>query len=237
MLVEKFENFMKDWDAVVIPSQALLTTTNLTGNPQVVVKCGFTDATLADGRKTPVPRTIGFLGKIYDEGSPLRVALAYEQATGLAQKESRPYEPPALSCDRSRRAGESATAGGAVPDAIRNLKPLIDGIQPISDDERRARIDKARRLMRENRLSAVVLEGGSSLFYYTGTRKIDGVWILPGRGAPVWVSPESQARTFTGDVRTFTETEGPYKKMAAALAGSRIGHRGAGSLRDFRRTP
>jgi Xaa-Pro dipeptidase len=110
-----------------------------------------------------------------------------------------------------------------VPDTIRNLKPLIDGIQPISDDERRARIDKARRLMRENRLSAVVLEGGSSLFYYTGTRKIDGVWILPAGGAPVWVLPEGQAATFTGDVRTFTETEGPYKKMAAALAGSRIG--------------
>jgi len=81
LLVEKFEAFMKNWDVVIIPSQALLTTTNLTGNPQVVVKCGFTDATLQDGRKTPVPRTIGFLGRIYDEGAPLRVALAYEQAT------------------------------------------------------------------------------------------------------------------------------------------------------------
>ena len=28
-----------------------------------------------------MPRSISFLGKIYDEGSPLRVALAYEQAT------------------------------------------------------------------------------------------------------------------------------------------------------------
>jgi Asp-tRNA(Asn)/Glu-tRNA(Gln) amidotransferase A subunit family amidase len=81
LLVEKFEKFMQDWDVVVIPSQSLLTTTNLTGNPQVVVKCGFADATLADGSKTPVPRTIGFLGRIYDEGAPLRVALAYEQAT------------------------------------------------------------------------------------------------------------------------------------------------------------
>jgi Asp-tRNA(Asn)/Glu-tRNA(Gln) amidotransferase A subunit family amidase len=86
LLVEKFENFMKDWDVVVIPSQALLTTTNLTGNPQVVVKCGFTDATLSDGSKTQVPRTIGFLGKIYDEGSPLRVALAYQQATDWHKK-------------------------------------------------------------------------------------------------------------------------------------------------------
>jgi Asp-tRNA(Asn)/Glu-tRNA(Gln) amidotransferase A subunit family amidase len=73
LLIEKFEKFMADWDAIVIPPNELLTTTNLTGNPQVVMKCGFVDN---------FPRSIGFLGKIYDEGSPLRVALAYEQATG-----------------------------------------------------------------------------------------------------------------------------------------------------------
>jgi Asp-tRNA(Asn)/Glu-tRNA(Gln) amidotransferase A subunit family amidase len=33
-----------------------------------------------------VPRSISFLGKIYDEGSPLRVALAYEQATDWHKK-------------------------------------------------------------------------------------------------------------------------------------------------------
>jgi Asp-tRNA(Asn)/Glu-tRNA(Gln) amidotransferase A subunit family amidase len=33
-----------------------------------------------------VPRSISFLGKIYDEGSPLRVALAYEQATDWHSK-------------------------------------------------------------------------------------------------------------------------------------------------------
>jgi Asp-tRNA(Asn)/Glu-tRNA(Gln) amidotransferase A subunit family amidase len=87
LLVEKFEAFMKDWDVVVIPSTALLTTTNLTGNPQVVVKCGFGEATLQDGKtKVPVPRTLGFLGRIYDEGAPLRVALAYEQATEWHKK-------------------------------------------------------------------------------------------------------------------------------------------------------
>ncbi len=81
LLVGKFEKFMADWDVVVIPSQALLTTTNLTGNPQVVVKCGFGEATQQNGAKVPSPRTISFLGRIYEEGSPLRVALAYEQAT------------------------------------------------------------------------------------------------------------------------------------------------------------
>jgi len=73
LLVEKFEKFMADWDVIVLaPNNGLLTTTNLTGNPQVVMKCGF---------QNDVPRSISFLGRIYDEGSPLRVALAYEQAT------------------------------------------------------------------------------------------------------------------------------------------------------------
>ncbi len=82
LLVRKFEQFMADWDVLVMPPNSLLTTTNLTGNPQVVMKCGFTEGAKADGTtKVQVPRSISFLGKIYDEGSPLRVALAYEQAT------------------------------------------------------------------------------------------------------------------------------------------------------------
>ncbi|MBZ5585050.1 MAG: hypothetical protein LAQ30_23140, partial [Acidobacteriia bacterium] len=60
---------------------ALLTTTNLTGNPQVVMKCGFVEDALPDGSKIRFPRSISFLGRIYEEGAPLRVALAYEQAT------------------------------------------------------------------------------------------------------------------------------------------------------------
>ena len=87
LLVEKFEAFMEPWDAIVMPPNALLTTTNLTGNPQVVMKCGFTETTRAsDGAKIQVPRSISFLGKIYDEGSPLRVALAYESVTDWHRK-------------------------------------------------------------------------------------------------------------------------------------------------------
>jgi len=78
ILVEKFEKFMADWDVIVLaPNNGLLGTTNLTGNPQVVMKCGFVNE---------APRNIGFLGKIYDEGSPLRVALAYEQVTDWHKK-------------------------------------------------------------------------------------------------------------------------------------------------------
>jgi Asp-tRNA(Asn)/Glu-tRNA(Gln) amidotransferase A subunit family amidase len=87
LLVRRFEHFMADWDAIVMPPNSLLTTTNLTGNPQVVMKCGFTETTRAsDGAKIQVPRSISFLGRIYDEGSPLRVALRYERVTAWHRK-------------------------------------------------------------------------------------------------------------------------------------------------------
>jgi len=72
LLIQKMEKFFADWDVIVTPPYGLLTTTNLTGQPQVVVPCGFVDG---------MPRGLSFIGNLYDEGSPLRVALAYEQAT------------------------------------------------------------------------------------------------------------------------------------------------------------
>ncbi len=89
-LVEKFEKFMADWDVVVVAGSGPLTTTNLTGNPQVVVRCGWLEPQSGQpgqgfGGGSPW-RMLGFLGKIYDEGSPLRVALAYEQATEWHKK-------------------------------------------------------------------------------------------------------------------------------------------------------
>src|SRR5256885_1628847 len=63
-----------------------------------------------------------------------------------------------------------------VPAVTRALKPMTAGIVPISDDERNARIEKARRLMREQLIDALILEGGSSLYYFTGVR-----WALSER--------------------------------------------------------
>ena len=80
----------------------------------------------------------------------------------------------------------------SVPDAIRNLRPMTAGIQPITADERRARIEKARRLMRENKIGAVVMEGGSSAFYFTGSRS-DGVFVLPLRGEILSLAREYSA--------------------------------------------
>jgi Xaa-Pro dipeptidase len=92
-----------------------------------------------------------------------------------------------------------------LPEPIRQLKPMLDGVKPITDDERQGRIEKARSLMRENRLDGILIEGGSSLYYFTGKRASD-TWILPAKGEPVWIGAEG--RSTQGD---------PYPVIAGAL--------------------
>jgi Xaa-Pro dipeptidase len=118
-------------------------------------------------------------------------------------------------------------AGPAVPDAIRQLKPMTAGIVPISDAEREARIEKARRLMRENGIGAMFIEGGSSLVYYTGVRwgnseRPFGV-VIPEKGELAYITPgfeEQRAREmikFSKDVRAWQEDESPYALIAQIL--------------------
>ena len=108
----------------------------------------------------------------------------------------------------------------SVPDAIKQLKPMTDGIVPIKDDERWDRIRKAQRLMGENGIGAIFLEPGTSSFYYTGFR----TWIsermialiIPAKGDLAWVCPkfeEDRMREiirFGSDIRTWEENESPY---------------------------
>ncbi len=125
---------------------------------------------------------------------------------------------PALAID--------ATAQG-VPDAIARLRPLTPAPTPISDAERLARIEKARRLMREHNIGAVFLESGSSMFYFTGVRwglseRPFGV-VIPAQGELAWISPgfeEERARElikFSKDVRVWQEDESPYRLVAQIL--------------------
>jgi Xaa-Pro dipeptidase len=135
-----------------------------------------------------------------------------------------------------RRAFLGATAFGlaklaaqsSVPDTIKSLRPMTAGVQPITGDERRARMEKARRLMRQNKLGAIVMEGGSSLFYFTGERLAGYYWVLPAAGEPAWIGPPN-ARTAPAnrqaELRTWTESE--YQTLAQFLreraAGAAIG--------------
>ena len=64
---------------------------------------------------------------------------------------------------------------------------MLDGIQPITNTERAARIEKARSLMREQNLGAIYIENGTSIFYFTGKRQVGKAWILPRKGEPAWI--------------------------------------------------
>jgi Xaa-Pro dipeptidase len=108
-----------------------------------------------------------------------------------------------------------------VPEAIRNLKPMTAGVQPITDQERLGRIEKARRLMRENRIDAVFLEPGTSMRYFVnvswGTSERPFGVIIPANGEIAYIAPgfeEARARElirFSKDVRVWQEHESPYK--------------------------
>ena len=84
LLMREMDKLMRDWDVFVSPApgSASLLITNLTGHPAVCLPCGFLD--VPAGPNAPVallPQAIMFTGGLYDEASPLRVALAFEKAT------------------------------------------------------------------------------------------------------------------------------------------------------------
>ena len=109
---------------------------------------------------------------------------------------------------------------------------MRDLAKPITADERRGRIEKARRLMAEHKIDALLLTGGTSLVYFSGIR-----WgfserlfamVVPRKGEPFIVSPafeEDRAREQiasgpfggTADVRTWEEDESPYERVAQGL--------------------
>jgi Xaa-Pro dipeptidase len=104
---------------------------------------------------------------------------------------------------------------------------IAPSVIPITDAERLARIEKARRLMIENGIEAMLLEGGTSMFYYTGVRWGNSerpfAVVIPARGELAWVTPgfeEQRARElirFSTDVRVWQEDESPYRVIAGIL--------------------
>jgi Xaa-Pro dipeptidase len=134
-------------------------------------------------------------------------------------------------------------SSASLPTSIRALKSMKALAKPISTEERRARIEQARRLMAENRIDALMLMSGTSLVYFTNIRWWGGerlfALILPSKGQPFFVCPaferdraaEQIAQSpFAGvaDIRIWEEDESPYSRIAEGLkerglAGGRLG--------------
>jgi len=122
----------------------------------------------------------------------------------------------------------------ALPPSIAALTPMRDGVAPIVTDERRERLERARQLMGEHGLDALMLTGGTSLVYYTNVRwglseRLLAV-VVPVRGGPFVVCPafeEDRAREQLAEgplgpdgveVVTWHEDESPYRLVADGLA-------------------
>jgi Xaa-Pro dipeptidase len=134
------------------------------------------------------------------------------QSTALAATAA--YAAPVTAAQRGQRGGGAATP---VPDSIRALTPFPGSAAPITEQERLARIDKARRLMAENGIGAIVLETGTSMTYFANVRwglsERPFLLVIPQKGELAYVCPgfeEARAReitTFTKDVRVWQEEE------------------------------
>jgi Xaa-Pro dipeptidase len=136
--------------------------------------------------------------------------------------------------------GSEARAPGAedLPEAVRALRPMTEGVSPITADEHRARLTLAQRKLAEERLDAMVVGPGSSLAYFTGaewglSERFLGM-VLGRTGEPTWVVPSFerdralQQIQVGKDVRAWAEDESPFGLVARALAdlgvrGGRIG--------------
>jgi Xaa-Pro dipeptidase len=107
------------------------------------------------------------------------------------------------------------------------LKSMTGDVVPITVKEREARIEKARALLSENKIEALILDCGTSLQYFTGISwwpsERTMVAIIPAKGDVRYVCPgfeESRLRELIKigkDVYAWQEDESPYKQIATAL--------------------
>jgi len=129
-----------------------------------------------------------------------------------------------------------------LPPSIAALQSMKAQARPITNQERRARIEKARRLMAGNHIDAILLTGGTSLVYFSNihwdlSERLFAM-VLPAKGEAFYVAPafeEDRAREQIAggplgagaDLRTWQEDESPYQRVAQGLK-----HRGiaAGTL-------
>src|SRR6202790_912502 len=140
-------------------------------------------------------------------------------------------------------AAQDNDTDASLPPSLAKLKSRKSEATPISREERHERQQRARQLMSENALDAILLMEGTSLRYFTGIRWWGGertfALVLPAKGEAFFVCPafeEGRAREQiknapdgeNPDVRVWQEDEDPYQRIAQGLkergiAGGKLG--------------
>ena len=119
-----------------------------------------------------------------------------------------------------------------LPEAIAKLKSRKGEAKPITQEEREQRLERARELMRQNKLDAIFLAGGTSLRYFSGiswwlSERLFAM-VMPAKGKPFFVCPAFEAgraqEQIEGglgwrdpEMRLWQEDEDPYALVAAGL--------------------
>ena len=143
----------------------------------------------------------------------------------------------ALSLGAARLSYANTSSGTASwPEPIQKLKPMADGVVPITSEERKQRIEKARELMAKEKMDAIFMEGTTACTYFTGMRwgqseRTFGL-VIPAKGPIAYVCPkfeEDRAREliipeFGDEVRCWEEHESPYERIAGIVKDRGIRH-------------
>ena len=89
--------------------------------------------------------------------------------------------------------------------AMDDLQLMTHDVVPITLQEREARVEKAQRLLREQKMEALILDAGTSLEYFTGISwwpsERTMVAIVPATGTISYVCPALKNRVYANSLK------------------------------------
>jgi Xaa-Pro dipeptidase len=107
------------------------------------------------------------------------------------------------------------------------LKSMTGSVKPISPAERLGRLAKVQGLMQQQKISALLIEPGSSLEYFTGIRwhrsERTTAAVIPASGNLLVITPAFEEPSVRetlqvpGEVRAWDEHESPFERIVQAL--------------------
>lgn len=138
----------------------------------------------------------------------------------------------AVTLARPGSAVAQAEEKGKLSEPIARLKSRREEAKPITTAEREQRMERARQLMAENKIDAIMVMGGTSLVYFSNIHwwmsERTFALVLPVKGNPFYVCPafeEDRAREQIAggpggnnpEIRLWNEDESPYQRVAEGL--------------------
>lgn len=117
--------------------------------------------------------------------------------------------------------------GSTIEIELNNLSDMTKSVPAISEAEFKARINKAQQLMSEQNISALYLDAGTNLYYFTGlnwykSERMVGA-ILPAQGQLEFIAPHFEQGSLQdnmliqGYYNGWHEDESPYRLFAEII--------------------